>query len=144
MFRVVFDFKRLRWINSGSILLEKCMNKWRTEERRSRKESFAVARENEKVQDATTTAEVTYSVLTSNANLNKDAAKVSIQSNSFCPQMTVFRLFSWKTRKGNWKSRWKRVTRNTIRIASGPPEPSENVWLARYFFWKLLVRQQSV
>jgi len=52
------------------------MNKWRTEERRSKKESFAVARENEKVQD--TAIEASYSILTSNANLTKDAAKVSV------------------------------------------------------------------
>lgn len=50
------------------------MNKWRADERRSKKESFAVARENEKVQDMTT--EASYSILTSNANLSKDATKV--------------------------------------------------------------------
>lgn len=55
-------------------LLEKCMNKWRTDERRSKKESFTVARENEKVQDMTSDA--SYSILTSNANLAKDATKV--------------------------------------------------------------------
>lgn len=58
------------------ILLEKCMNKWRAEERRSKKESFTIARENEKVQDTTTDA--SYSILTSNTNLTKDAAKVYI------------------------------------------------------------------
>lgn len=52
------------------------MNKWRTDERRSKKESFTVARENEKVQDMTSDA--SYSILTSNANLIKDATKVSI------------------------------------------------------------------
>jgi len=52
------------------------MNKWRTDERRTRKESFTIARENEKIQDMTT--EASYSILTSNANLNKDATKVSI------------------------------------------------------------------
>lgn len=51
------------------------MNKWRTDERRSKKESFAVARENEKVQDMT--SDVSYSILTSNTNLAKDATKVS-------------------------------------------------------------------
>lgn len=55
-------------------LLEKCMNKWRTDERRSKKESFTVARENEKVQDMTSDA--SYSILTSNGNLAKDATKV--------------------------------------------------------------------
>lgn len=54
------------------------MNKWRTEERRSKKESLAVARENEKVQDMA--VEVSYSILTSNTNLAKDAAKVSRSS----------------------------------------------------------------
>ncbi|XP_025412380.1 nostrin [Sipha flava] len=53
---------------------KKCMNKWRTDERRSKKESFAVARENEKVQDMTTDA--SYSILTSNGNLAKDATKL--------------------------------------------------------------------
>jgi len=52
------------------------MNKWRTAERRSKKESFTVARENEKVQDMTSDA--SYSILTSNSNLIKDATKVSI------------------------------------------------------------------
>lgn len=52
------------------------MNKWRTEERRSKKESFTVARENEKIQDMTA-AEASYSILQSNANLTKDTAKVS-------------------------------------------------------------------
>ncbi|KAL4097041.1 hypothetical protein QTP88_021881 [Uroleucon formosanum] len=53
---------------------KKCMNKWRTDERRSKKESFTVARENEKVQDMTSDA--SYSILTSNANLIKDATKL--------------------------------------------------------------------
>lgn len=53
---------------------KKCMNKWRTDERRSKKESFTVARENEKVQDMTSDA--SYSILTSNANLAKDATKL--------------------------------------------------------------------
>lgn len=57
--------------------LEKCMNKWRTDERRSKKESFAVARENEKVQDMMAT-EGSYSILTSNGNVTKDATKVSL------------------------------------------------------------------
>jgi len=52
------------------------MNKWRTDERRSKKESFTMARENEKVQDMT--SEASYSILTSNANLTKDATKVNI------------------------------------------------------------------
>lgn len=52
------------------------MNKWRAEERRSKKESFSVARENEKVQDLTA-IEGSYSILASNANLTKDATKVS-------------------------------------------------------------------
>jgi len=52
------------------------MNKWRTDERRSKKESFTVARENEKVQDMTSDA--SYSILASNANVIKDATKVSI------------------------------------------------------------------
>lgn len=52
------------------------MIKWRTEERRSKKESFAVARENEKVQD--TAVEASYSILTSNANSTKDATKVIV------------------------------------------------------------------
>lgn len=52
------------------------MNKWRTDERRSKKDSFAVARENEKVQD--TSPETSYSILTSNTNVSKDVAKVSI------------------------------------------------------------------
>lgn len=62
------------------MLLEKCMNKWRTEERRSKKESFTVARENEKVQD--TTIDASYSILTSNTNLTKDAAKVNFLKNN--------------------------------------------------------------
>jgi len=58
------------------------MNKWRTDERRSKKESFTVARENEKVQDMTSDA--SYSILTSNANLIKDATKVSIYRFARC------------------------------------------------------------
>jgi len=54
---------------------KKCMNKWRAEERRSKKESFSVARENEKVQDLTA-IEGSYSILASNANLTKDATKL--------------------------------------------------------------------
>lgn len=52
------------------------MNKWRIEERRSKKESFSVARENEKVQD--TAVEASYSILMSTPNLIKDATKVSV------------------------------------------------------------------
>lgn len=54
--------------------LEKSMNEWRSAERKSKKQSFSVARENEKMQD--TAADVSYSIVTSNASLNKDATKV--------------------------------------------------------------------
>jgi hypothetical protein len=78
------------------------MNKWRTDERRSKKESFAVARENEKVQDMTTDA--SYSILTSNGNLAKDATKVSLIVYIFmCKQHVTF-VSSWRTRRKNWKS----------------------------------------
>ncbi|VVC41607.1 Hypothetical protein CINCED_3A006964 [Cinara cedri] len=54
---------------------KKCMNKWRSDERRSKKESFAVARENEKIQDMTA-IDASYSMLTSTTNLAKDATKL--------------------------------------------------------------------
>lgn len=59
------------------MIIEKCMNKWRADERRSKKESFAAARENEKIQDMTA-ADASYSILTSNTNLAKDATKVRV------------------------------------------------------------------
>lgn len=58
------------------VIIEKCMNKWRADERRSKKESFTAARENEKIQDMTA-ADTSYSILTSNTNLAKDATKVN-------------------------------------------------------------------
>ncbi|XP_050531762.1 nostrin [Daktulosphaira vitifoliae] len=54
---------------------KKNMNEWRSAERKSKKQSFSVARENEKMQD--TVADVTtYSIVTSNCNINKDATKL--------------------------------------------------------------------
>lgn len=83
------------------------MNKWRIEERRSKKESFSVARENEKVQD--TAVEASYSILTSTPNLSKDATKVSVfisyQFYVYAKLLKNVNYISWKIKKENWKNR---------------------------------------
>lgn len=79
------------------------MNKWRIEERRSKKESFSVARENEKVQD--TAVEASYSILASTPNLTKDATKVGVFfmsiSYKYAKLLKNVIYISWKIKKEN-------------------------------------------